>query len=250
MYKYILTLLLSICNLAQAEPLVIAAARASGQRLIADRSAATTEDFVHERYAVLVVNESGWRNQADINGIFQCIMNNSLPGKTTFNIKDPSQRARFVAYMALVGNRTFPTDTPWLGLHTPAQRHHHDKRQMTGNAAWTHALKTDCSKPDVWDTVYPDSEWAGYTTRCAATMRLTAETLDNKLSNWCRTLDGKPAVPRWWGGAMDLHRVEKNWEEIICDAPGKICTRADRESPNTPAGCAKNWYFRIRTTKL
>jgi len=249
MYKYILTLLLSICNVAQAEPYAISAARASGRRLVADRNTITTIDFVHERYAALTINESGWNNQADANGIFQCIMSNVFPGNEAFQLENPKHRSRYVAYIALVGNRTFPTDSPWLGLDTQALRDRHDQRQKTGNARWTHALKTDCSKPHVWDNVYPDSEWKGYTTRCAKTMALTMALLRNKRPNWCRTLEGTPAVPRWWGGEMDLHRVENNWEEIICDAPGKTCTREDRLKPNIPEGCTKNWYFRPKIKK-
>jgi hypothetical protein len=183
----------------------------------------------------------------DTNGILRSLVTNArLPDKQ-FDLHQSEDRAKLLRYMARIGNRTFPVDNPLLGLVTDADRQEHTRRQrLFGNAYWTSGFKLDCSKPDHWDEVYPDSQWAGYTERCKELVLRAQAALANKLPNTCHTAEGVPADPTWWGGAMDLHRVENGWEEIFCDAPGKNCTKEDRLSRNTPEGCTKNWYFRIK----
>jgi len=202
-------------------------------------------DFLQEKFMALVLNESEWVNESDANGIYRCILNN-VSHDENLDISKSKQRTKFLRYVTKVGKRMFDFDSPWLGLTSEKARSHQRFRQTTGNPRWTRSIKPDCSEPSTWKATYPNTSWSGFKKRCEKTAVLTSEILENRRPNFCRTLEGKPANPRWWGGEMDLHRVEKNWEEILCDDPGMTCTKEDRMSPNTPKGCSKNWYFRIK----
>jgi hypothetical protein len=213
------------------------------------RNYGASEHSVHLAFTRLVLNESGWRSTGDANGILRSLINNiRITGE--FDVTDADHRSRFMRYTALVGNRTFPADSPWLGLMTDHARDRHSKNQRRfGNAVWTSGFHTSCEKPTHWDEAYPESDWAGYTTRCAELVKTTQALLKMSHQNWCHTAAG-PADPKWWGGEMDLHRVQRDWEEVICDAPGATCTEADRSMPNTPPGCTKNRYFRKQVRAL
>lgn len=204
---------------------------------------ATTFADTHLALTRLILNESGWRSDADAIGIFRSLVSNSVG--TELRVSELRHRTQFLRYLARVGNRTFPVDSPWLGLSgMPARTRHLAGQKLYGNALWTSSFKLDCSKPAHWDEVYPESDWEGYLDRCAALVVRTKALLLNKKPNWCQTLDGVPTSPKWWGGMMDMHRIQPDWQEVFCDAPDTECPQDVRNSPNTPSGCAKNRYFK------
>lgn len=202
---------------------------------------------VHLAFTRIVLNESGWRSEADAIGIFQSILTNSVG--SGFNSRVPRHRASFLRYLSRVGNRTFPADSLWLGMTAGHERARHTalQKRARGNAYWTSSFKLDCSKPGNWNEAYPNTSWEGYPKRCAELVARTRAVLLSQTPYGCRTQDGGVAAsPRWWGGMMDMHRVQPTWQEIICDDPEVTCSQEDRNASNTTPGCAKNRFFRLK----
>lgn len=221
---------------------------------------ATFED-AHLAYTRIVLNESGWYSPADACGILEVLKIGSQPPKTA--LKAASIRlynrenrtdidyTRFVIRAAKASLRTFPIDDPWgkfvfedrykkNGIE--AAEHHLDRQRKSINSYWTSTLKSDCSEPSHWKEIYIDP-WSIYRDRCKDLFRMTSVYLKGEAPNWCRTLDGKPARPEYWGGSMD--HPDKRWERLTCNEPGVDCSAFNEgEDPNN-GSCAKNFWYRM-----
>lgn len=194
---------------------------------------------VHEAFNRLVVNESGWTSQADVGGILDVHLVNAGGRDRT---KRPSTYGldvrRFIIFTSLVAARTFPADSPWI-FPRPGKTHEKWQREY-GNSYWTSGLKLDCSEPEHWAETQK-AKWANYVDRCKSLVKLTGEYLRGEHESWCKTADGLPAMPRFWGSNQDYDRNPevRTWEELTCDAPNTDCKKSKGD------GCAKNRWFRL-----
>lgn len=216
----------------------------------------TFED-VHLAYTRIVLNESGWESRPDMNGILEVLLRHSGGRNPKRNYQGTGygiNYRQFMLYAARVSTKTFPATDPWAyqamvykyGRTGETAREHHVKRQRSaaGNSYWTSELKLDCSEPKTWKEVYPDIPWSNFKKRCPELFRLTKEYLTGEHPNWCRTFDGEPATPKFWGCEQDVHRAEaEGWEELLCDDPDVDCSEEKRNDLNNNS-CARNRWFR------
>jgi hypothetical protein len=240
--------------------ILLSTATASSQPISAKKAAekppVPTFKDAHRAFTRVVLNESGWKSKPDMNGITEILV--SRGGGRDYGRRYPGagyglDYRRFITYTAKASLKTFPIDDPWAypimvmkyDRRGETALNHHVKRQKdsVGNVYWTSSFKLNCSEPDRWKEVYPNTQWEGFTKRCANLVKMTAEYLKGQYKNWCRTQAGEPATPQFWGSKADvLRNKRKNWEEIFCDKPETNCQ--DRQDPNNTS-CAKNRWFRL-----
>ena len=262
-FLYLLILIgLYLTTTVQADPIRIAALKSKppiSASLAASKPKLPTFNDVHERFTALILNEAGWKSKGDIIGIGGVILRHGGGRNRARSYRGSGygiDYLKFMKYAARVSAKTFPANSPWVqdalfwryGKRGPAAREHHIRRQKSSyNSYWTSTLKKDCSEPANWKKQYPDVPWSGFTERCPALFEMTEKFLKGQMPQWCRSSDGEPATPKWWGGTMDVPGA--SWEELTCDEPDADCTEFDwRKDPNN-VSCARNSFYRDERRK-
>lgn len=207
-FVVILALLSVLALSASAES--ISAEIASGSAVA--RARATFRD-VHERFAGLAVNESGFGNVSDQDGILRSILwaggGRSASRPTVGGI----DYDKFMEAMARHSPRIFPPGSRWLAALSP-RRFARAERLRTAQNGWASTLTLDCSRPSGW----PESRsmpWIAYEGRCKALVESAEAMLRGMVPSRCT---GEPTT---WGSHDDVFRaggaMENGWREIYCD---------------------------------
>lgn len=201
---------------------------------------------LHTAYFRIVVNESGWINLADQDGILQALINcgGGRAKKKNFYGLDPSKLMR---QMVRHSTRTFPPYSKFLGLRPPQREAF--KKSQTKHNGWVAHLQTSCAKPIGW----PEKIWRSkYGKRCRKAVRTTRLFLTGKTKTRC---NGKPTT---WGSHEDTIRpggpLDRGWKEIVCDrpTPEENCKSLSRKDRLNSTRCAQNrfWTWREKESSV
>lgn len=193
---------------------------------------------LHERFAALCVNESGFISIPDQDGILRAMLSSGGGGRRAGRNKRGQgyglDYSRLMRRMARHSTRTFPADSKFL-LLSDARRARLAKRQTRLNR-WTSTLKLDCTEPAGWPKTKTDGspmqQWRDYEDRCAVMVESTRAVLKGEVKSRC---DGEPTT---WGNEKDVEReggpLDQGWTQIYCDRP-----------PDTPESCAEKTRLEI-----
>jgi len=208
---------------------------------------------VHRAYMRIVVNESGFRNLADQDGILRSMLwsgGGRRPGRSGRGTGYGLDYRALMKRMAAHSKRTFPLDSKFL-LMTSAERTVLAKRQTRLNR-WTSTLQLDCSEPKGWPKTKRDGSramdpWrAAYGERCELVVETTRAFLKGRMKSHC---DEQPTT---WGSVPDTYRpggpLENGWLEIVCDRPNpdkpeEDCDKLAGRALLNSTTCARNHFW-------
>lgn len=201
-----------------------------------------TFNDIHERFAAIIINESGFKSFADQDGILRALLWNGGGRKSSRNKKGQGyglDYQKLMKRMAAHSTRIFPSDSKFLNI-TSEQRILLFKRQTIQNR-WTSTLKLDCSEPSGWPETYPS--WKHhYGKRCKLVIRTTRAFLRGRIKSYCT---GQPTT---WGSPADVNRPggprDKGWKEIFCNrSSSEYCYELTKKELLNSATCARNQFF-------
>jgi len=214
---------------------------------IPDRAPLPTFDELHEQYARICLNESGFSNVADQDGILQALLYGG--GGRRHNSRRTDRwgldHRKLMTRMLRHSPRTFPADSRFLPLDADGRSRHADRQ--TALNRWTSTFTLDCSMPAGWPIVSPDDPagtWTKYAQRC---QDFTASTRNLLQGNTPTACDGQPTT---WGSDDDVLRpggaLDSGWKEIHCDRPPdskQTCALKSAAERWRSSSCAINTFW-------
>lgn len=214
---------------------------------------------VHEAFTRLVLNESGFKSEADQEGILKALLfggGGRDKSRVGVGAGYGLDYAKLMTRMAQHSTRTFPPNSKFLVV-VDSKVLAHKNRLRTYQTDWTSTMRLDCFQPGGWDEGR-SGPWVGYIKRCAELVESTARALRGELASHC---DGPITT---WGSHEDRGRgdgaIENSWRETHCDRPARVASDPPQESCDelresrrinpeanirllNSTNCARNFFF-------